>query len=72
MLLIQMYTSVQFHIASKCTKLPSYQMRQKTFHAKDLVLITKCPTHGKTSVIMNLFSMEYVYLFPEVTVGVVK
>ena len=26
--LFQMYTTVQVHIASKCTKLPSYQMRQ--------------------------------------------
>ena len=29
-----MYTSVQFHIASKCTKLPTYQVRQKPVHAK--------------------------------------
>ena len=36
-----MYTSVQFHTTSKCTKLSSYQMRQKPLHAKDLVLITK-------------------------------
>ena len=41
MLLLQMYTSVQFHIASKYTKLPSYQMRQTPVHAKDLDLITK-------------------------------
>ena len=41
MLLFQMYTSVQFHIASKCTKLPSYQERQRPVHAKDLGLITK-------------------------------
>ena len=41
MLVFQIYTSVYFHIASKCTKLPSYQMRQKPAHAKDLVLITK-------------------------------
>ena len=29
-------------------------------------------THGNDSVIMNLFSIEIVYLFPEVTVGVLK
>ena len=29
-------------------------------------------THGNNSVIINLFSIEIVYLFPEVTVGVVK
>ena len=34
MLLFQKYTSVQFHIASKCTKLPTYQVRQKPVHAK--------------------------------------
>ena len=34
MLLYQKYTSVQFHIASKCTKLPTYQVRQKPVHAK--------------------------------------
>ena len=28
--------------------------------------------HGNNSVIKNLFSIEIVYLFPEVTVGVVK
>ena len=28
--------------------------------------------HGKNSVIMNLFSIENVYLLPEVTVGLVK
>ena len=72
MLLFQTYTSVQFHIASKCTKLPTYQVRQKPFHAKNLVLIRKLYTHGNNSVIMNLFSIEIVYLFPEVTVSVVK
>ena len=34
MLLFQMYTSVQFNTASKCTKLPTYQVRQKPVHAK--------------------------------------
>ena len=29
-----MYTSVQFHIASNCTKLPTYQVRQKPVYAK--------------------------------------
>ena len=67
-----MYTSVQFHIASKRTTLSSCQVRQKPVHAKDLVMITKILTHGKNSVIMNLFSIETVYLFPEVTVSVVK
>ena len=72
MLLFQMNTSVQFHIASKCTKLPTYHVRQKLFMQKDLVLITNCLTHGKNSVMMNLISIEIVYQFPEVTVGVVK
>ena len=31
-----------------------------------------CLTYGKNSVIMNLFSIDNVYLFPEVAVGVVK
>ena len=54
MLSFQMYTSVQFHIASKCTKHLTYQVRQKPVHAKgpcsdhQIVL-----THGKNSVIMN-------------------
>ena len=39
------------------------------FVQKDLVLITKL---SDNSVIMNLFSIQIVYLFPEVTVGVVK
>ena len=34
--------------------------------------IQNCLTHGQNSVIMNLFSIENVYLFPEVTVGVIK
>ena len=29
-----MHTSDQFDIASKCTKLPTYQVRQKPVHAK--------------------------------------
>ena len=67
-----MHTSVKFHNASKCTKLLSYQMWQIPVNAKDLVLITKLLIHGKNSVIMNWFSLENVYLFPELTVGVVK
>ena len=31
-----------------------------------------CLTHGNSSVIMNLFSIEIVYMFPEVTVDVIK
>ena len=34
MLLFQMYTSVHFLITSKCTKFPTYQVRQKSVHAK--------------------------------------
>ena len=34
MLLFQKYTSVQLHIASTCTKLPTYPVRQKPVHAK--------------------------------------
>ena len=63
-----MYTSVQFHSASRCLKLPSYQMWQKYAHAKDLDWLT----HGKNSVTMNLFSIENAHLFPELIVGVVK
>ena len=73
MLLFQMYTSVQFHIASKYTKLPTYQVRKKAVHAKRPCSDHKnCLTRGNNSVMMNLFSIEIVYLFPEVTVGVVK
>ena len=39
---------------------------------KTLFWLQNCLTHGNNSVIMNLFSIEIVYLFPEVTVGVVK
>ena len=37
---------------------------------KTLFLSQNCLTHGNNSVIMNLFSTEIVYLFPEVAVGV--
>ena len=67
-----MYTSVQFHIASKCTKLPAYHLRQKPVHAKRPCSDHKIVLHMVTIVIKNLFSIEIVYLFPEVTVGVVK
>ena len=36
-----MYKSVQFHIASKFTMLPSYQMWKKPVYGNYLVLITK-------------------------------
>ena len=39
---------------------------------KTLFWSQNCLTHGKNSVIVNLFSIEIVYLFTEVTVGVVK
>ena len=32
--IFQMYTSIQFHIASKYTKLSTYQVRKKPVHAK--------------------------------------
>ena len=68
-----MYTSFQFHIASKSTKLPTYQVRQKPVHAKRSFSDHKIVWHMViNSVIMNLFSIENLYLFPEVTVGVVK
>ena len=73
MLLFQMYTSVEFHIASKCTKIPTYQVRQKPVHTKRPCSdYKKYLTHCNNYVIMNLFSIEIVYMFPEVTVGVVK
>ena len=49
--------------------LPSFLVRQKPVHAKRP---QKCLTHGNNSVIMNLFSIEIVCMFPEGTVGVVK
>ena len=102
-----MNTPVQLHIASKCTKLPSYQIDSLTlpsvlvyldtffflyilpgarfralsagvhctlrvFMQNTLTWSQNCLTHGKNSVIMNLFSIENVYLFPDVTVSVVK
>ena len=39
---------------------------------KTLAWSQNCLTYGKNSVIMNSFSIEIVYLFPEVNVGVVK
>ena len=67
-----MFTSVQLHIASKCTKHPSYQTDGYPFMQNNLTWSQNCLTQGKNSVIMNLFSIENVYLFQEVTVGVVK
>ena len=63
MLLFQMHTSVQFHVASKSTKLPTHQVRQKLVHPKRPCSDHKnILTHGNNSVIMNLFSIEIVYL----------
>ena len=39
---------------------------------KTLFWSQNCLTYGNNSVKMNLFSIEIAYLFPEVTVGVVK
>ena len=39
---------------------------------KTLFWSQNCLIHGNNSVIINLFSIEIVYLFPQVTVGVVK
>ena len=39
---------------------------------KTLFWSQNCLIHGNNSVIMNLFSIEIVYLFTEVTVSVVK
>ena len=39
---------------------------------KTLFWSQNCLTHDNNSVIVNLFSIETVYLFPELTVGVVK
>ena len=69
MLLFQKYISVYIHTASQCTMLPTYQVRQKPVHAK---ISQNCLTHGNNSVILNLISIKIVYLFPEVTVGVIK
>ena len=55
-LLFRMYTSLQFHHASKCTKLTSYQMWQNPIHAKDLVLNPNWLTHSKNSV-------NHIYIF---------
>ena len=41
-------------------------------YKKTLFWSQNCLTHGNNSVIMNSFSIEIVYVFPEVTVGVVK
>ena len=68
-----MYTSVQFHIASKCTKFSTIiKWDRNLFMQKDLVLVTNCLTHGNNSVIMNLLSIEIVYLCQESTVGIIK
>ena len=48
MLLFQMYTSVQFYIASKCTKLSTYQMRQRPIHAKRTCLDHQIEWHMVT------------------------
>ena len=72
MLLFQTYTSVQFHIASKCTTLSHFKWDRNLFMKKTLSWSQKCLIYGKNSGIMHLFSIEIVYLFPEVTVDVDK
>ena len=52
-----------FHLSSET---------ETCLYKKTLFWSQNCLTHGNNSVIMNLFSIEIVYLFPEVTVGVVK
>ena len=45
----------------------------ETYSCKKILFWSQnCLTRGNNSVIVNLFSIEIVYLFPEVTVGVVK
>ena len=71
-ILFQIYTSVQIHIASKCTKLPSYQMWKKPVHAKDLVLTPKL-THTLSKFCYDEFIFNRnVNLFTELNVGVAK
>ena len=72
MILFQLYTSVKFQIASKCAKLPSYEMWQKQVNAINLSWSLNWLTHGKHSVIKNLFSIDNVYIFTKLTVCVVK
>ena len=50
----------------------SLEWDRNLFMQKTLSWSHKCLVHGKTSVIMNLFSIENVYLFLEITVSVVK
>ena len=58
----------------KITKVPLLSNVTETYSCKRQY-ISWSPnglTHRKNSVIMNIFSIENVYLFPELTVGVVK
>ena len=64
-----MYTSVQFHIASNCTKLPSYQIREKPVYEKDLDLITKLSDTLQKCCYNEFIFNRKCRSYPEVTVG---
>ena len=68
--------NVYISSASYCNKMHKTSLLSNEtdtyFHANTLTWWQNCLPHGKNSVIMNLFSIKDVCLFPEPTVGVVK
>ena len=61
-----------FILHQNAQSFPLIKWDRNLFMPKTLSWSQNRLTHGKTSVIMNLFSIENVYLFPEVTAGVAK
>ena len=66
------YISLYSYCIKNAQSFPLIKWDRHLFMQNTLVWSQNCLTHGNNSVIMNLFSIEIVYLFPEVTVGVVK
>ena len=73
MLFFQNVYISSFSYCIKIHKASHFSSETETYSCKNTLFWSQnCMTHGNNSVILNLFSIEIVYLFPEVTVGVVK
>ena len=67
-----MYASVQLHMHQNSQNFPLIKWDKHLFMQKTLSWSSNWLSHGNNSVITNLFSLENEYLFPKLTVGVVK
>ena len=72
MLLFQMFYQFNFILHQNNQRFPLIKWDRNRFMQKTLFWSQNCLTHGNNYVIMNLVSIEIVYLCPEVTVGVAK